>query len=91
MPTHAETWRANPHGVFDVQGTSRRRVAQIRPSFINFKSAMVLAKSTTKAAIKILGSIIDAPMSRSARRFGQIGQDERVQFPDDVALQTTMN
>ena len=34
---------------------------------------------------------IDAPMSRSARRIGQIGQNERVQFPDDVAFQATMN
>jgi hypothetical protein len=34
---------------------------------------------------------IDAPMSRSTRRLGQIGQDERIQFPDDVALKATMN
>ena len=34
---------------------------------------------------------MDAPMSRSTRRLGQIGQNERVQFPDDIALQATMD
>jgi len=34
---------------------------------------------------------VDAPMSRGASRIGQIGKDERVQFPDDVAFQAAMD
>ena len=34
---------------------------------------------------------IDAPMSSTTLRIGQIVQDERVQFPDDIALQTAMD
>lgn len=34
---------------------------------------------------------VDAPMSRDARRIGQISEDERVQFPHDIALQAAMN
>ncbi|MGF6979872.1 hypothetical protein QFZ94_008389 [Paraburkholderia sp. JPY465] len=34
---------------------------------------------------------VDAPMSRSAGRIGQVGQNERVQLPDDIALQAAVN
>lgn len=34
---------------------------------------------------------IDAPMSSDPRRIGQISEDERVQFPHDIALQASMN
>ena len=34
---------------------------------------------------------VDAPMSIDTRRIGQISQDERVQLPDDVALQAAMD
>lgn len=33
---------------------------------------------------------IDAPMSSGARRIGQTGQDEWIQFPDDIALEAAM-
>jgi hypothetical protein len=34
---------------------------------------------------------VDAPMSRSRRRIGQISQDERVQFADDITLQAAVD
>ncbi len=34
---------------------------------------------------------IDAPMSSNVRRIGQIGKDERVQLPYDIALQAPVD
>lgn len=34
---------------------------------------------------------VDAPMSSSTGRIGQVGQNERVQLPDDIALQAAVN
>ena len=42
-------------------------------------------------AVDGLGQGIDAPMSTGTPGVGQIGKNERVQFPHDIALQATVN
>ncbi|AJX95008.1 hypothetical protein BG24_3149 [Burkholderia pseudomallei PB08298010] len=42
-------------------------------------------------AVEALRRRVDAPMSSGAHRISQIGKDERVQLPDDIALQAAMN
>jgi ferric hydroxamate transport system permease protein len=44
-----------------------------------------------QAAKEALHHRVDAPMSSCTRRIGQISQNERVQFPDDIAFQAAVN
>jgi hypothetical protein len=53
-----------------------RRVAKCRPCM----------RATFSEPHRLSVRRVDAPMSGSRRRIGQISQDERVQSPDDIAL-----
>jgi hypothetical protein len=44
-----------------------------------------------QASKETLHWCVDAPMSSRGRRIGQIGQNERVQLPDDIALQAAVD
>ncbi len=44
-----------------------------------------------QASEERLGDGIDAPMSSRPHRLSQVGQEQRVEFTDDIALEAPMN
>ena len=59
--------------------------------FATRRKALTVNARLLQRSPQALGRRVDAPMSSGKRRIGQIGEDERVQLPHDIALQAAVD